>query len=261
MRSSVRVLALLAHPDDAEFLAAGTLAHLADRGAEVHIATMTAGDCGSTILPAPRISRIRRQEAARAAAILHARYHCVEEKDLLVCYDAPTLRKVMELVRTTDPALVFTHSPMDYMVDHETTSRLVQTACFGAMAPNFRTGARRPAKPLRAVPHLYYAQPFGGRDILGDEIRPRIFADISATLERKKAMLACHESQRAFLSAQQKISDLLELVRDSAAETARLSRFSSAEGFRQHLGQGFPHDNLLAQLLGDLVQDSATELR
>ena len=37
-------LAILAHPDDAEFLAAGTLARLrAECGFEIHIATMTAG--------------------------------------------------------------------------------------------------------------------------------------------------------------------------------------------------------------------------
>ena len=43
----MRVLALFAHPDDAEFLCGGTLAHLAARGARIGIATMTAGDCGS----------------------------------------------------------------------------------------------------------------------------------------------------------------------------------------------------------------------
>ena len=38
-------MAFLAHPDDAEFLCAGTLAHLADAGWEVHITTATPGDC------------------------------------------------------------------------------------------------------------------------------------------------------------------------------------------------------------------------
>ncbi|MGE5327501.1 MAG: PIG-L family deacetylase, partial [Deltaproteobacteria bacterium] len=60
----MNVLALFAHPDDAEFLAAGTLAQLAARGAKVSIATMTAGDCGSTVLPASKIARVRRREAA-----------------------------------------------------------------------------------------------------------------------------------------------------------------------------------------------------
>jgi N-acetylglucosamine malate deacetylase 1 len=251
---SIRVLALFAHPDDAEFLCAGTLACLAERGAQIHIATMTAGDCGSTILPAAKIARIRRKEAAQAAALIDAKYVCLEEKDLSIFYDHPTLRQLMEVVRRADPTLVLTHSPVDYMVDHETTSRLCQTACFGAVAPNYRTGARKAARATRSVPHLYYAQPFGGRDILGKEVRPGLCVDITATMERKERMLACHESQQAWLRTQQSIADPLALMRKMAEGAGQFSGFRWAEGFRQHLGQGFPEDNLLGRLLGDLVR-------
>ncbi len=43
-----RVLAFGCHPDDLEFMAAGTLALLAERGYEVHVATMTGGDSSET---------------------------------------------------------------------------------------------------------------------------------------------------------------------------------------------------------------------
>jgi len=254
MPPSLCVLALFAHPDDAEFLCAGTLAHLADRGASIHIATLTAGDCGSSILPSAKIARLRRQEAQRSAALLHAEYACLEERDFQVFYDRPTLRKVMELVRRVDPALVLTHAPQDYMVDHETTSRLCQSACFGAPAPNFRTGAHRPAKATRAIPHLYYAQPFGSRDILGTEVFPNLIVDISATLERKERMLVCHESQRAWLQFQQSLGELGDPMRQMAASAGKLAGVHWGEGFRQHLGQGFPQENLLAHLLSDLVR-------
>ncbi len=254
MSSTLTVLALFAHPDDTEFLCAGTLAHLAEGGARIHIATMTAGDCGSSVLPAAKITRIRRKEAERAAARIQADYTCLGEKDLLVFYDRRTLNKVMELVRHVDPGLVFTHSPADYMVDHETTSRLCQSACFGASAPNFRTGARRPAKALRELPPLYYAQPLGGRDILGNEVRPRVFVNIEATREQKRKMLACHESQQAWLRVQQGIKGPLNLMLQMAERAGELSGFQWAEGFRQHLGQGFPQENVLQALLGDLVR-------
>jgi LmbE family N-acetylglucosaminyl deacetylase len=250
----VKVLALFAHPDDAEFLCAGTLAHLADRGAKIHVATMTGGDCGSTVLPPVKIARVRQREAARAAKLIGATYSCMKEKDLLVFYDSPTLRKVMELLRQVNADLVFTHSPTDYMVDHETTGRLAQSACFGGMAGNFKTGSRRPAKPLRRIPYLYYAEPFGGRNILGEEIRPNFCVDISGTIELKEKMLACHESQRAFLRAQQEIQDTLGELREMARRAGERSGLTWAEGFRQHLGQGFPQDNILANLLGDLVR-------
>jgi LmbE family N-acetylglucosaminyl deacetylase len=122
------------------------------------------------------------------------------------------------------------------------------------MAPNFRTGARRPAKATRAIPHLYYAQPFGGKDILGQEIRSRVFVDISGCLELKEKMLACHESQQAWLRAQQDVTKLNDPMQEMARRAGELSGWRAAEGFRQHLGQGFPQDNLLEQLLGDLVR-------
>ena len=254
MNDALSILALFAHPDDAEFLCAGTLAHFANRGASVHIATMTAGDCGSTTLSAARISAIRRSEASRAAKLIGAHYHCVGEKDLSVFYDRRTLAKVMELVRRAQPQIVFTHSPADYMLDHENTSRLCQTACFGAMAPNYKTGARRPAKPLPGVPHLYYADAFGKRDILGDPIPARLYVDISATLERKAEMLACHQSQQNWLKAQQEIPEIVTVMRQTAEESGERAGVRWAEGYRQHLGQGFPATNLLKELLGDLVR-------
>jgi N-acetylglucosamine malate deacetylase 1 len=253
MSEPLRVLALFAHPDDTEFLCAGTLFLLADRGAAIHVATLTAGDCGSTILSAAEISRVRLKEGQRAAALLGAQFSCLKEKDLLVLYDRPTLGKVMELVRRVDPSLVFTHSPSDYMLDHEIVSRLCQTACFGAMAPNFRTGARKPSKPLRAIPHLYYAQPAGGTDILGKEVVPSLFVNIASSLDRKERMLACHESQQAWLKSQQGMAGPVDNMRKIAAWTGALAGFEWAEGFRQHLGQGFPSDDNLSALLGDSI--------
>ncbi len=225
-----------------------------EHGASLHIATMTAGDCGSTILPPAKIMRIRRQEAQRSAAMLGADYTCLEQLNLLVLYDRRTLLKVTELVRRVDPDLVFTHAPQDYMVDHETASRLCQTACFGCSAPNLRTAVRRAAKATRAIPHLYYSQPFGNRNILGKEVFPNIVVDIGPTLERKEKMLACHESQRAWLKFQQAVPEVNEPLRLMATRAGELAGFRWAEGFRQHLGQGFPQDNLLAELLGDLVR-------
>ena len=254
MSDTLNVLALFAHPDDAEFLCAGTLAHLAALGATIHIATLTAGDCGSTTLPAAKISAVRQKEAARSAALIGARYHCLKSKDLLVFYDRPHLNKVMELVRETRPSLVLTHSPVDYMVDHETVSRLCQSACFGAMAPNFKTGTRRPAPPLQGVPHLYYADAFGRRDILGSRIKSSLSVNISATLNRKEEMLACHDSQQAWLKTQQEIPETVTTMRKMAREVGKQAGFRWAEGFRQHLGQGFPATNLLKELLGPLVR-------
>ncbi|MFW5693325.1 MAG: PIG-L deacetylase family protein [Thermoguttaceae bacterium] len=62
-------LAFLAHPDDAEFLCAGTLIRLADAGWDVHICTVANGDCGTTSETPWAIAGIRTAEAERAAKL------------------------------------------------------------------------------------------------------------------------------------------------------------------------------------------------
>src|SRR5438309_9162916 len=113
------VLSFLAHPDDAEILCAGTLIRLADAGWQVHIATATPGDCGTMTETRWDISSIRTNEAKRAAALIEATYHCLDERDGMVVYDKAALGKAIELFRRVAPMLVITHPVKDYMLDHE----------------------------------------------------------------------------------------------------------------------------------------------
>ena len=121
------VLSILAHPDDAEFLCAGTLIRLVrEHGWQAHIASMTPGDCGSAELPPDEIARVRRAEGAAAAAVIGAAYHCVEERDLRIVYGEGPLERVVRLMRRLRPRAVLTHSPADYMLDHEQTATVVR---------------------------------------------------------------------------------------------------------------------------------------
>src|SRR5262245_42110734 len=166
------VLSLLAHPDDAEFLCAGTLLRLVrEHGWEAHVASMTPGDCGSAELPPEEISRIRRAEGARAAALLGGRYPCLEERDRQVFYNERALERVTRLLRAVRPRLLLTHSPADYMLDHEMTSALARAAAFAAPIPNFLR-ERDLGPPLEHIPHLYYCDPIEGRDALGRAVAP-----------------------------------------------------------------------------------------
>src|SRR6185436_469344 len=161
---SKTVLSVLAHPDDAEFLCAGTLIRLRrEHGWDVHVATMTPGDCGSAEHSSEEIARIRRGEAAAAAACIGGTYHCLEERDLLVAYTAPALAKVTDLLRRVKPRIVFAHSPDDYHLDHEMASKMVRAAAFAAPVPLFLKGQGGPP-PLDHIPHLYYCDPLEGKD-------------------------------------------------------------------------------------------------
>jgi LmbE family N-acetylglucosaminyl deacetylase len=243
------VLSILAHPDDAEFLCAGTLARLvSEQGWQAHIATMTPGDCGSAELPADEISRIRRREAAEAAAVLGAHYHCVEERDLLLFYQERPLEAVTRLLRAVRPRLVFTHSPNDYMLDHEVTSTLVRAAAFAAPVPNFLAD-RGHGPALEHIPHLYYCDPIEGKDLFGQEVPAEVTVDISAVIKTKAAMLACHASQRDWLLKHHGMDRYVETMRAWGAARGRQHGVAFAEGFRQHLGHGYPQDDLLGSLL------------
>jgi LmbE family N-acetylglucosaminyl deacetylase len=248
------VLSVLAHPDDAEILCGGVLIRLArERGWQVHIATMTPGDCGSAELPPEEISRLRRAEGAAAAARVGGTYHCLEERDLLICYEERSLAKVTRLLREVRPRIVLTHSPSDYMLDHEMTSALARAAAFAAPIPNFLK-AQNLGRPLEHIPHLYYCDPIEGKDPLGRDVPPGFCVDISGVIEEKAAMLACHASQRDWLLKHHGIDHYLEAMRQWSSQQGKRAGVAFAEGFRQHLGHSYPQDNLLGQLLGTAGQ-------
>jgi N-acetylglucosamine malate deacetylase 1 len=245
------ILSVLAHPDDAEFLCAGTLLRLArEHGWQVHIATMTPGDCGSAEHGPEEISRIRRAEGARAAELLGGTYYCLEERDLTVTYNPGALAKVTRLLRTVRPRVVLTHSPADYMLDHEMTSTLTRAAAFAASVPNFKAEGGHP--PVDHIPHLYYCDAAEGKDLLGRVIEPDFCVDVSSILEDKAAMLACHASQRNWLLKQHGMDHYVEAMRAWGRERGRRAGVEHAEGFRQHRGHSYPQDNVLGQLLGAL---------
>lgn len=244
------VLSVLAHPDDAEFLCAGTLIRLArEHGWQVHIATMTPGDCGSAEYGPEVIARIRREEGARAASLIGAVYHCLEERDLLIFFQERPLERITRLLRTVRPRIVITHSPADYMLDHEMTSTLVRAAVFGAPAPNFFVERCHPA-PLAHIPHLYYCDPAEGKDALGRPVEPTFRIDVSSVIDAKATMLAAHASQRNWLMKHHGMDQYVQSMRDWSGACGGQAGVAYAEGFRQHLGHSYPQDNLLAQLLG-----------
>lgn len=248
-----RALAVMAHPDDVELLVAGTLFHLKELGWELGIVTMTAGDCGSTTHSREEISRIRYAEARAAAEYLGAAYACAGLRDLEVFANAASVRRVVEVMRTFDPDVVITHSPVDYMLDHEETSRLARTASFALAAPLYDTRHVPPAPPGRATPALYYADPIEGIDPLGERVYPHFYVDITRQLERKRQMLSCHASQRDWLRDYHGMDEYLEGMAQWAAQRGRECGFAYAEGLRQHLGHGYPRKPVLQEALSACV--------
>ena len=250
----MRIVCIHAHPDDAEILAGGTLALLTMAGHKVIILTMTYGDCGSTERGPEEIADIRRLEAQRAAALIGAEHHTLGFKDLSIFEDDPSRRRVTAALRRFRPDIVLTASPRDYHCDHETTSKLVTDACFGASAPNYHTQAYDQAPALPAIPHLYYMDPAEGIDREGNTVSAHFFIDVGMVMELKRKMLAAHESQRAWLKKQHGMDDFLETMEEWTRSRGRLCGVEYAEGFRQYAGHAYPRTPRLQELLAPYLR-------
>ena len=243
------VLAIAAHPDDVEFMMAGTLTRLKGLGWEVCIATIGNGDCGSAVLGRGEIARVRAGECRKSAAVLGAQFRCVGIADVRIFVNDESLMSVVETLRWARPDIVLTQPLDDYMGDHEYAGALVRHACFAAPMPNYATGAAEPLPVVDRVPHLYYADPMGLTDIFGRDVSPQFVVDITSTIAVKREMLKCHVSQRDWLLKQHGMDEyVMEMERQSRKRGALIGA-EFAEGFRQHLGHGYPQDNLLYELL------------
>ncbi len=242
------VLGIFAHPDDAEILCAGTLSLLSKAGVSVHIATMAMGDKGTSQHTREEISRIRKAEAAKAAGVIGGTYHSLGFEDVYILYERETINRTTALIRRIRPEMVITASPSDYMVDHEMTSLIVQTACFSAGIKNMEVEE----EAYEPIPYLYYCDPIEGKDRLGAMVQPSVYVDISDEMDTKEKMLACHESQQSWLLSHQDSEYILAMKRFSAKRGKEIGK-AYAEGFRQHLGHGYQHGNILKEILGDRV--------
>lgn len=246
----LHVLAIHAHPDDIEIQCAGTLLKLQQAGCRISVATMTPGDCGSAEHTQDEIAAIRRAEAAAAAQILQAEYTCLEFRDLSICFDNDSRRRVTEFLRRTRPDIILTAPPVDYMHDHEMTSMLVRDACFNASVPNYRTRQWDPAAPAEKIPHLYYVDAVEGTDHFGQRHPVDFVVDVTETFETKIESLACHSSQREWLRRQHGIDEYIDSCRRWSEIRGSEIGVAHGEGFRQYKGHPHPADNLLGQLLG-----------
>ena len=254
-------LAIFAHPDDIEFVAAGTMLRLRERGWTLHYLNLCTGNGGSVQTDGPTTAALRLKEAQEAARILDASFYGPIANDLELIYCPALLKKVAAVVREARPQIVLTHSPQDYMEDHMNASRLAVTAAFAHGIPNFLTDP-----PTAAFFHdvsVYHAMPHGLCDPLRKSLRAGLYVDTSDVHARKREALAAHSSQKHWLDVSQGMDSYLVSLDESSRAVGRLSgRFEYAEGWRRHLHLGLSAtdiDPLQEALSGVCAVDEAYE--
>jgi LmbE family N-acetylglucosaminyl deacetylase len=232
------VFAMGAHPDDIEFMMAGTLSLLKKAGCSLHLMNIANGSCGTVELSVEQIVAVRRREGAKAAELLGARYHDSLANDLEIFFSDDLVRRVTAVVREIEPDIILLPSPEDYLEDHVNTSRIGATAAFYRCLPNYHS--LPPVASTSQDVALYHAMPYGLTDGLRRSVQPGLFVDVSEVIDLKERMLTCHESQKLFLDKTQGLDAYLNTMREMSRQVGRDSgRFAYAEGWRQHKHLGY----------------------
>lgn len=222
--SAERVLAVVAHPDDAELLCAGTLARAARDGALIGICVLCQGDRGQPEPPLPGLADVRRREMQAAARLLSAELLLGEQGDGTLSDDVPTRALLVELLRRFRPTLVLGHAPQDYHADHRAASALVDAASWMAASRGLVTAS----PPLDQPPAVWWMDTLGMHGF-----EPGFYLDISELAELKQQMLACHTSQLQ-RGPQDGFVPLLAELRSQMTARGRQAGVAAAEAFRLH---------------------------
>lgn len=256
------VFAVHSHPDDIEFVMAGTLFLLAERGCEIHYMNIANGCYGTAEYSKEEITRIRREESIAAAKVLGATYHESLCDDMGVFYTEENIRKMTAVVREVAPDIMLVASPQDYMEDHMNACRVALGGAFIRGMPNYESVPPRSA--IETDVTIYHAMPHGLTDGLRNPIVPDLYVDVSSVIDKKAEMLACHTSQKDWLDRSQGMGSYIETMKELNARAGALSgRFAYAEGWRRHLHFGYSRSEQtpLEEMLAEMIETGSADTR
>lgn len=219
------VLAVYAHPDDADVSCGGTLARWAAGGCRVHVLVCTTGDKGSSdpgVDPAELAVR-RAGEMTRAAGVLGIESHRLGHADGELYDQRLLVGQIVEVVRRIKPDTLLCPDPTavffgQHYYNHQ-DHRAVGWAALDAVAPAASQPHYFPAAgPAHQVASI----------LLTGTIAPDVWIDVSDSLERKTQAIMCHESQLG-----EGTEWFRNVVRQRAEEGGRQVGVRYAEGFRR----------------------------
>lgn len=197
------VLAIGAHPDDAEIGAGATLAAHAAVGDTLAILTLSRGAVGGEM-------EQRARESQEAADVIGARLYLRDLEDTRIPEGNPTIAMIEDVVAELDPTVVYTHSVHDLHQDHRSVHRAAMIAC-------------------RRVSRVYcYQSPSATVDY-----RPTHFVSVDDYIGRKLKLIDAFGSQAG-------IRDYLEpeLIRATARYWSRYGTGAFAEPFETARDRG-----------------------
>lgn len=226
MSEPKRALVIVAHPDDAEFLCAGSVARWVAEGWQVGYVLVTSGDKGSHDegTTAEKLAAIREKEQLAAAKALGVS-DCVflGYPDGFVEDTAELRGKLVREIRRFKPDVVVTWDP--YRLGHNHRDhRLTGQAVLDAVYPLSRSHLYYPEQLEEGLqPHRVSEALLAGTD------RPNYHVDVSDFLHKKMKALRCHKSQIGRYPA----GELRKRLRERMAEVGKEAGFKLAEAFHR----------------------------
>ena len=226
-----RILTVLAHPDDAETMAGGTLLKWAAEGHRITLCLITDGDKGTADgrEPASAVIERRRAEQARAAAVLGAEVIGLGYPDGMLQPTLELRRDIVAVIRRVRPDIVVTNDPTTWFrhglyINHP-DHRIAGQACVEALYPAVKKGSFYPELLEQGLePHVVEQVYL----VLSDT--PDTWVDIADVLEAKIELICLHASQfppdhtrKAFTRLAREAGELRGLAAAESFRTLRLT--------------------------------------
>lgn len=255
------VLAVFAHPDDAEQFFGGTAALLREKGHRVIFIVMTDGGGGTDHLSPRKIRSIRRGEAKEAAEILDVDYINLGFPDYELRFHVEYAeRRISALIQEFDPDVIVTHSK-DGHADHRSTRKIVKdSAELGSKVPGF---SKRRLQLTSKQIALYYSDPEEAfqtdqeyaQNPFTQEHDEILYVNTTQTFAIKKDAFAAHKSQLGDNGDGETIH-LPRIIETSKRRGRALQDLSSAEAvhaesFWQKKQQYLLQENILGDILAE----------
>ncbi|MFN6291952.1 MAG: PIG-L deacetylase family protein [Candidatus Nanopelagicaceae bacterium] len=193
-----RVLVVMAHPDDCDFGAGGTIAQWTSQGIEVSYCIITNGDQGGeeSGIPVEEMAKVRQQEqrdAGRALGVTEITY--LNYRDGWLMPSIELRKEIVKAIRIAKPDRMVVQSPernWERIYSSHPDHLAAGETAIQAVYPD----ARNPF----AFPELKAAglEPWRVREVwITGSPTPNHFVDISETFSKKMAALHAHVSQTA----------------------------------------------------------------
>ena len=193
--SEKKLLVIGAHSADFVWRAAGTIALVTSQGGSASVIALSYGERGEsgelwkeTGQTIENVKRIRHEQAAIAAEIVGAAFHCLDLGDYPLNISDAAMQELVKLFQDMQPDIVLTHTPVDpFNPDHPVACQAVQKARLLAAGAGVASAFKRIIPP-----ELYFFEPH--QPELCD-FTPNTFVDITPVIEQKRRAMEAMQAQ------------------------------------------------------------------